>query len=225
MQRGVARTALAHGPAYSRLLPDYPRRKPRGPRLCLVERKRRSRAAYALPSRLRNRGFRRRNRNEESKQDTPPPNCRNLRRTFQIPTAHDAPIHRRVRRHADRTIETRTLVLQRPRPQRHPAVRQWRARSVRLRAARSAPSAGGSRRRIREIFSRCGQSAVQRHDPAVTRRKLPAKRPAASRGLRQVLPHRMDGTYESFSRNAAARRTGRTGQALLPRVRRNFPLP
>lgn len=51
-----------------------------------------------------------------------------------------------------------------------------RARSVRLRAARSAPSAGGSRRRIREIFSRCGQSAVQRHDPAATRRKLPAKR-------------------------------------------------
>ncbi len=117
------------------------------------------------------------------------------------------------------------LFSQRPRPQRHPAVRQRRARSVRLRAARSAPSAGGSRRRIREIFSRCGQSAVQRHDPAATRRKLPAKRPAASRGLRQVLPHRMDGTYESFSRNAAARRTGRTGQALLPRVRRNFPLP
>lgn len=55
--------------------------------------------------------------------------------------------------------------------------------------------------------------------------KTTGKAPAASRGLRQVLPHRMDGTYESFSRNAAARRTGRTGQALLPRVRRNFPLP
>lgn len=65
---------------------------------------------------------------------------------------------------------------------------------------------------------------------SVTTRLLPAEnyRQSARRlheACDKFYRHRMDGAYESFSRNAAARRTGRTGQALLPRVRRNFPLP
>lgn len=190
-----------------------------------MERKRRSRAAYALPSRLRNRRFRRRNRNEESKQDTPPPNCRNLRRTFQIPTAHDA-------RFIVESVDTLTEQSKRGHLFYNGLVRNGIllydngghvpcdcARPDPLRALEGAVAG----------FEKYFPDAVNLLY-SVTTRLLPAEnyRQSARRlheACDKFYRHRMDGAYESFSRNCAARRTGRTGQALLPRVRRNFPLP